>query len=463
MGQRDCLRADQHFLQKITTMRLPKADLSSLRVRLILIPTAILLAGLVATIVLIVAGARGRVQAEVQSGMRLGEQLLLDALHDVRQSPDIDIAYKALIADLPRVRHVTFAFSDVSERKPHGLLARALAPTPVAQTFPVTIDGRLLGTIIMRSNPYDEIDEILGELVTLAVLLVTIWAATIVLIGVAVSRGLRPLRQLAAAFDHLERGEAVSVPSIETAELRRVGAQFNSLSRALAEATADNRHLIERLMSAQEAERRELARELHDEIGPLLFGMRADAACILRWSAEGKPAGIPARARSLAMHADGLQRINSRMLARMRPMVLDEMGLAEALRALVASWRARLPEVVWTLDMPDSPPEPDPGLALTVFRVVQEALTNSARHAEARRVLVALATGSGALHLQVRDDGRGLPEGTVPGAARRGYGLLGMTERVRQAGGTFSARRAPEGGTLVEARLPLEEAACVPC
>lgn len=439
-------------------MRLPGTDLTSLRARLIVIPSAILLAGLVAAIAVIVAGASGRVQAEVRSGMRLGAQLLTDALQDLQRSPDPDRAYAALVADLPRVRHVTFASGERSSVKPPGFLARVLAPTPLTQVFPVLAGGRTLGAVTMRSNPSDEIGEIRAELLILTVLLVAIWASTVVLIRTVVMRGLRPLHLLGAAFDSLERGDTVSIPPIAVAELRRICAQFNSLSRALTRATADNRHLIERLMSAQEAERRELARELHDEIGPLLFGMRADAACIQRWSAEGSLSGIPARARSLATHAQELQRINSRMLERMRPLVLDELGLTEALRALLTSWRARLPEIAWALTIPDALPEPDPAIALTVFRVVQEALTNAARHAEANRVHVALAVRPGALDVSVRDDGRGLPDAARPRASRRGYGLLGMAERVRQAGGVFSARCTPEGGTLIEAWLPTPEA-----
>ena len=442
-------------------MRLPRADLTSLRARLILVPSTILLAGLIVSIGVIVAGASGRVQAEVRSGMRLGARLLTDALQELQQSPDPDRAYATLVADLPRVRHVTFASGNHVGVAPPDLLARVLAPTPLTRSFPVTVDGRTLGVVTMRSNPSDEIREIRAELLTLVVLLVAIWVLTVVLIRAVVTRGLRPLRLLGTAFDRLEHGDAVSIAPIAVAELRRISTQFNSLSEALARATRDNRHLIERLMSAQEAERRELARELHDEIGPLLFGMRADTACILRWSAEGSLSGIPARARSLAQHTQELQRINSRIVERMRPLVLDELGLAEALRALMASWRARLPDVAWALAVPDALADPGPDIALTVFRVVQEALTNAARHAGARRVDVALAIRSGGLDVSVRDDGRGLPDDVGPGVARRGYGLLGMAERVRQAGGAFSARGTPEGGTLIEARLPVPEA--TPC
>jgi len=445
-------------------MRLPRTDLMSLRARLILIPSAILLAGLLAAVAVVVAGASGRVQAEVQSGMRLGAQLLSDALDDLRQSPDPGRAYAALLADLPHVRHVAFGSGDETSEAPPGLLARLLAPAPRTQSFPVTVDGRTLGVITMRSNPSDEIGEIRAELLTLVALLIAVWVATVALIRIAVTRGLRPLHLLGTAFDRLEHGETVSISPVAVAELRRICEQFNELAAALAQASADNRHLIERLMSAQEAERRELARELHDEIGPLLFGMRTDTACILRWSTEGNLSNIPARALSLAGHTQELQRINARMLERMRPLVLDEMGLAEALRALMASWRTRMPDIDWVLAIPDLLPEMDPDVALTVFRVVQEALTNAARHAEAHRVEVTLALRHDTLEVLVRDDGRGLPERARPDAARRGYGLLGMAERVRQAGGGFDARSTPEGGTLIDARLPMPKAAsCAFC
>ncbi len=435
----------------------------SLRNRLVMIPTLILFAGLAATLLFIVGGARARVQAEVQSGMRLGALLVQDALRSAAESPDPAAALARFAADLPQVRHVRFSVEPAPAIASNAAAApeppaapvwfsRLLAPRTQVARFPVALPGTPPATVVMRTTPGDEIGEIWNEVLLLGALLIVVWLAMVALITLTVRAALRPLRRLAAAFDALEHGRHTPLPPIGVAELRRIGTQFNALAAALARAGADNRLLIERLMSLQEAERSEVAHELHDEIGPALFGIRADAACIQRFARDpaDRRADIAERAAAASRLADVVQRTVHRMLDRLRPLVLDEMGLLPALRDLHAAWAARLPAIGWTLDLPDDLPPTDAPRALALYRAAQECLTNAARHARPARVVLALrAEADGTLRLAVGDDGAGIAPGQ-----RHGFGLLGMAERVHRLHGTLDLRPRPGGGTDVTVRLP---------
>ena len=304
----------------------------------------------------------------------------------------------------------------------------------------------------MSSHPEDEIVEIWDEIKEQLLLLAVVSLLTGTLILVTVTIALRPLRELALGFDRLERGELTGLPRpIRVTELRRIGEQFDGLARSLQRVTADNHHLIDRLISVQEAERKEIAHELHDEFGPSLFGIRADVACILKWAAAGESrlTDIRDRATSISALVDGIQRLTVQMLARLRPLVLDQMGLAEALRQLTMTWRERYPDIAWSLQLQPGIDVADEELALTLYRVVQECLTNVVRHAGATDVAVVLEANADMIHVAVRDNGRGLTPDV-----RFGLGLLGMSERVRSLGGRLLVGRGDMSGGLVEAFVP---------
>jgi two-component system sensor histidine kinase UhpB len=247
-------------------------------------------------------------------------------------------------------------------------------------------------------------------------------------------------------------------------ELHRIGQQFNRLAESLDRVTADNHCLIDRLLSVQEQERKQLAAELHDEFGPALFGIRAEAACILRdLSGDEHPnTQIRTHVRTITDLTDGIQKLNYRMLDRLRPLVLEQMGLSEALRQLVGLWQTRYPHMTWSLTMPQGFDEPAEAVSLTLYRIVQEAMTNVVRHAQALAIEICLEwrMGEGSGHLQsptetpciflsVGDNGKGLPNDF-----RYGFGLLGMIERVRQLGGTLKIMNASPSGVIVQAQIP---------
>lgn len=232
--------------------------------------------------------------------------------------------------------------------------------------------------------------------------------------------------------------------------LEQVGTQLAHVVER-EEATEARQQLLERIVQAQEEERRRLSRELHDQLGQHLtaiaLGVRA-----LRAACPPKPEVIGRldRLEALAEHVAGEVRSLARTL---RPTLLDDFGLASAIRGHAERWSAdtRIPVILETSRLDDRRLRSD--VETAVYRIVLEALTNVARHAGASRVNIVLETSGAGVHAIVEDDGRGFDVESAPGAHR--LGLLGMTERAALAGGTLVVESSPGRGTTVIARFPV--------
>jgi PAS domain S-box-containing protein len=214
------------------------------------------------------------------------------------------------------------------------------------------------------------------------------------------------------------------------------------------------RQLTEHQEKVREEERTRIAREIHDELGQQLTGMKMRAAWTERLlsSSSDKVNADQARAELLAMGEalEGTIRTVRRIASELRPPVLDALGLMPALEWLRGTFeRDHGIACVTELRCGDVPPE----AATTVFRVAQEALTNVARHARATRVWIRLQEQGGALVLDVEDDGRGLETDSV---SRQGsFGLIGIRERARLSDGSVNLLKSANGGLLLRLTLPI--------
>ena len=205
----------------------------------------------------------------------------------------------------------------------------------------------------------------------------------------------------------------------------------------------------ERLVSAREEERRRLSGDLHDGLGPTLAG-----AILMIEAARGLVTRDPAAVDELLDRAAASIETTvadiRRLVYGLRPPALDQLGLVGALRQQASALSTGGDrQVACDVLAPDPMPPLPAAVEVAVFRIAQEALTNLARHAEARTASV-LITIDGALRLEIRDDGRGLPADR-----RAGVGLTSMRERTAELGGSFEIDSAPNGGTTVSVRLPL--------
>ncbi len=217
----------------------------------------------------------------------------------------------------------------------------------------------------------------------------------------------------------------------------------------LQSALADNRRLARATLALQEDERRRLARELHDELGQALNALRLEAL-----SLRDLPGAAGEAGERMADQAGRAYATVRDLMHRLRPVALDELGLVAALEACLDVWRRAAPQLQLRLAVAGDVEGLDEATNLAVYRVVQEALTNCLRHAQARRVDIDLTRGPDApeLLLEIRDDGRGVPEGAVP---NRGFGVAGMRERIELLGGRFDWQGKPGSGVAIRVEIPL--------
>ncbi|GAB2179553.1 histidine kinase [Dongia sp. agr-C8] len=436
------------------------ARFQSIRARLILIPLLILPAMLVFAVTILLAGAGERIAEETRSGMQTGRVLVAYSLRTIGNTPNPDAEIRHLMGNLANVRHVQFVYlpgATLTGTPPllHVETSRIEAPDwfvnlfsaerPV-ETYPVTIQGARRGEVIVVGNPLDEIGEVWSELVFLVgllggasalILLALLWTAHLVA---------RPMRALSSGIDRLGRGEFAPVARFRVSELQRIGEKFNTLAQSLDRAQSDNRLLIGKLIAVQESERREIARELHDDFGATLFSIRAELALIRD---TGDPGEIRQHTAAMSGMIDEIQKQNYRMLDRLRPGSLAHARLSESIGDLVDAWAERHRGITWLLNIEEEIDGAGEEAALTVYRMVQEGLVNALRHAKAETVEVALALRADDLVVSIRDDGAGLPKNF-----HMGFGLLGMSERVRRLGGGLAVTACAEGGTLIEAAIP---------
>lgn len=278
---------------------------------------------------------------------------------------------------------------------------------------------------------------VLTEAVVMAAGLVAMLVANAALLRV----GLRPLRRLSrtmATTDLLRRGSRPEVTGDgEVAELIRA---FNTmLDRLEAERATSNA----RALSAQEAERRRIAQELHDEIGQALTAVLLG----LKRVADLAPDSLRDDLRQVQeITRESLDEIR-RIARRLRPGVLEELGLVSALKALAAEVPDHTGLSIKTVLDPDLPPLGNEK-ELVIYRVAQEGLTNVVRHAGARHAEIALRRRPSGVELSIRDDGKGI------GGAAEGAGIRGMRERALLIGAHLVVETASSGGTVVRLEVP---------
>jgi glucose-6-phosphate-specific signal transduction histidine kinase len=223
------------------------------------------------------------------------------------------------------------------------------------------------------------------------------------------------------------------------------------------------RLLTRRLMAAQETERRNLVRELHDDVGQALTAIRTHASVIR--SQHASPDAVCPRSAQTIMDLSGqLYDSIHRIMRKLRPRALDDLGLAVALRSCIDGAGLEAAGIAVHASIGKGLERLDETVAIAVYRLLQEALTNVVRHAQARNVWIRVAckkrpkapdaSAREVLEISIEDDGGGLPEGTVP--VQR-LGLLGIEERVRSVGGDLVLGNRRSGGMFLRAVIPVAQ------
>ncbi|WP_153146071.1 HAMP domain-containing protein [Dechloromonas sp. H13] len=439
----------------------------SLHTRISLVLTGLAAAFLLALAGLWLQGARTGIHEEVEAANRVSLQWLKALTAEMQGEPPAAQAERVLgtVRPLGRIRanalEVFAADGRLLYRSPPptykagrsvpGWFAAVLAPGFAPRALEVG-SLRLVLTPDASRSLIDAWDDLLAMAGWALLLLAALFAAT----RRALDRALRPLAQVMLALDRTGAGRFdTRLPVFATPELGRISRAFNGMADRLVAAVDANvqleteREVSEHLQARLEAQRRVIARELHDELAQGITAVRALAGAIVQRSA-GLPA-VHSPAQGIVAVTGELQDGVRGILHRLRP---PAGGLATTLERTLVAWQLQHEEIALDSRLALGAQAVGDEVAQAVVRIVQEGLTNVVRHARASRVELDIRCAGGALHVALRDDGRGR-DGRPSPQAGSGLGLTGMGERVALLGGDLRFENPAGGGFALHARLPL--------
>jgi len=215
-----------------------------------------------------------------------------------------------------------------------------------------------------------------------------------------------------------------------------------------------NRRLTQLIQTRLEEERRAIARELHDELGQCVTAIKTIGAAIANRSKESS-SEIHTSAQTIVNVAGHIYDVVHGIIRQLRPSALDHLGLREAVEDVVSTWRSRHPEIACELALRGAIDGLGEAISITVYRLIQECLTNVLRHAAATRIAIEVRRDDDVLRVSVSDNGKGLRDHGETESER--FGLMGMRERVQALGGDFKLESSPGAGLTVIASIPVAE------
>jgi len=330
---------------------------------------------------------------------------------------------------------------------------RLIATPEFKAAFPVMIEGKQVGDIIFAPDMSADIYEKWIGFLAIVCAGIGLMVLTGAIAHFTARSASRPLQNLGDGLTRMRTGDyEQQIPSAGPPEIRKSAQGANELARTLNRLSQDNRNLLRRIVSLQDDERQDMARELHDELGPLLFGIRANTVALLESIPRGQ-AELSSAAEGILRSVETLQQANRRILDRLRPLYIQELGLERSIQTLLQNVKAQAADLKVTSQIDTKLNDVDGLLSQTVYRVIQEAVTNVLRHARASAMHVTAGINDREVIVEVSDDGIGFPADPM-----FGRGLTGMLERVRALSGTLELLRE-EGRTRVRCRLPAGDSA----
>ncbi|MDF0378792.1 ATP-binding protein [Methylophilus sp. YYY-1] len=448
----------------------------SLQFKLNLIITLLLLGLLLTWAVSVVKNAREDVLAEVQSTSNLVMHLLdAEIAHYMTdfgwlQHTQQEGVQIFRLDELKNIRHLKVDFYDNNGRLRESNRSTRMAhsgedpPKWFVKLLDISsvlnepkrkniiLNGRFIGELVITPDPSFELREIWDDTSGLLAIVSLFGLSVLLFVYWTVRATFKPVKQIIHGLNQIERGEYQSrLPGFEQVELSEISDKFNSMASTLEQSIRNNHRLTQQIIHLQEEERKKLARDLHDEIGQYLTAVHVDASALV---AAKKLSSARESAQAIAQITRQMMVTIQDILSRLRPRVLDELGLSLALAELIHHWRDRNRGIMVVNQISNHLSQPDEALSVTVYRILQECLTNISKHAAATRVTIEVKETDNGLYLMVEDDGRGFD----PQSQTRGYGLAGMQERVEGLMGRMHIHTAPGQGTRIEIHFQMTEA-----
>ena len=445
----------------------------SLRLRLIGAITIILLASLTLGGLITTWHARQSVGSELGAAMVAGRVALQRAILAAVRSPRPEQYLTEIVSLFDGDRRLVVTLRN---RRDETVMASGLAPTPVAapgwfvrlvagplapQRLELPLPLTAYGNFLITADPHYDAGRVWRDMLTNLAVLAVFFGLVLGLVSLTLSWALRPLHGLLEAFERIGKGDyGTRVSETGPAELATLSSGLNAMAQRLEEMEQRTSRLRGQLQTIQDEERSGLARDLHDEVSPLLFAVDVDASRIKALAATVVPAPPPAlaeiaaRADAIRAAAEHMKKHVKEILGQLRPANVVQLGLESALQDLVQGMRRRHSDVAFAVAIGGSTFGDD--LDNVIYRVIREGVSNALRHGQPSRIAIAVRkTGSGALAVEVRDDGHGLdPKARSPG----GFGIMGMHERIAALGGWLKLEDGgPDGGCVLRAMIPLRQ------
>lgn len=396
-------------------------------------------------------GAVHKVEEEMAAAVAVGARIAGNAVDDPEEWRNPRESLVLLVGDFHGDRHLRATWVGaggvaVMSSVPAAPTANvpkwfsdliAVGERRIEVSLPPAFDGA--GTFHLTTDPLNEIGEVWRDSWNTLTILALLSGLVVVIVNVVIYRALRPLDRLVSAFDAMSRSvKPPRLPEHGPSDLVQVYAGFNDMVEKLAASEAMNRRLNEQLQSVQDEERADIARDLHDEIGPFLFSADVEASAIDRLIESGDRETVRSHVRSIREAIRHMQVQVRGLLGRLRAEALVDVGLEDAIENLADFWRRRFPDISFEVAVLDAGfgPERD----AVIYRVVQEALSNAVRHGKPQNVRIEVMETDNGIAVEVFNDGTAFDTAR----AGSGFGLIGMRERLEALGGVLLVENATQ-------------------
>jgi two-component system sensor histidine kinase UhpB len=408
------------------------------------------------------AGLR-KIELEMSAAIEVGSSSITDALSSIEMNTDPQAHIHRTVRAFDGDRHVVARLigtdgrvKDTSRLRPPvdpppAWLFWLLGGDPHSRTFDLPPDQKRLGRIELIADPHNEIGEVWEDLKLKFLIISGFCGVVLALIYASLGRALKPLEELSAALNKVGEGDYTAhVAEQGPEDLSLIYRAFNRMAEQLRTSEEQNQRLNEQLSTVQEEERSEIARDLHDEIGPFLFAVDVDAQSIPLLLSRDATTDVSSRATAIRQSVQHMQVHLRGILSRLRPAMLIDQGLTHAIEHLVAFWRTRRPAITFDTDIEDA--RFPAHIEETAFRILQEGTSNAVRHGTPSTIgLTAKRISGSLLRIVVSDNGTG-----IAATAKRGFGLAGMRERVLALDGTLQVTASKgDKGVMLIAEIPL--------
>lgn len=406
--------------------------------------------------------ARTAVNKEITSSLNLATQLISLNFAQGQQSTFAMNTWLPRFISLEQTRHLKIelqaASGDIVKFAPPNIITntRVLPPTwfinLVSSDYSTsrqqlnTAEGKTI-TLIIRADPLDEINEVWTESRAFFISLLLMMSFTFLSVNMVFKRTLKAITIIVNGLKAIECGDyEQKLPSFYTEEYDAIARAINHTTEVLNSTQKANRALTLHSLEIQEEERQRLAQELHDELGQSLTAIKVMAV-----TASQKQINIEQISHTISDVCDHLIAVVRSMMRNLHPIMLSELGLKATLEDLLTHWTTRNSQLALTLYCTDDIDQLQQRIAIQIFRVVQEAITNIVRHAHASQAMIRLELQHHTLLLQIKDNGRGC----IITTNKQGFGLLSMKERMASLGGELLIDSQLNQGMRINASIPL--------